>query len=218
MVSPSSVFNTWNKALGNGTLKKILSRWEQELTDSRNTGELLGGQCLFIHLVMGRAETFPRPSRSSTATLDSLGEIKPHIVAFPFKLKSPQIFHGKNLEWLQTRKNTSSLILKVETLLSLWFLLLPWLLVWKQTEHSLRISYQKKQTFYHMCRETGCPVNPLRNKAIIFVVSTGNFQGTSSFQCNRQVDMQSHNKFFVFLADCISSIRYKWNKSNFLQN
>lgn len=154
MVSPSSpVFSTWYKALGNGTLRKILSRWEQELADSRNTAELLGGHCLFIHLVMGRAETFPRLSRSSTATLDSLGEIKPHIVAFPFRLKSPQIFHGKNLEWLQTKKNTSSLIFKVETLLSLWFLLLPHLLIWKQTEHPLRISYQNKQIFFFRCAE-----------------------------------------------------------------
>lgn len=72
--------------------------------------------------------------------------------------------------------------------------------------------------FFQMCRETGCPVDPLRNKATIFVVSTGDFQETSSFQSRRQADTQSHNEFFVFWEDCISSVRYKWNKPNFLQN
>lgn len=46
---------------------------------------------------MGRAETSPRLFSSSIATLDSLGGIKPHIVVFPLKSKSPQIYHWKNL-------------------------------------------------------------------------------------------------------------------------
>lgn len=96
-------------------LIKSLRKWNlkntkqmRTATDFRNTAEVLGGHCLFIHLVMGRAKTSPRFSRPSTATLDSLGEIKPHIVAFPFKLKSPQIFHGKK-PWMITNKEEHKL-------------------------------------------------------------------------------------------------------------
>lgn len=85
---------------------------------------------------------------------------------------------------------------------------------WTSTKN---LSSEETDLVFHLCREPGCPVNPLRNKATIFVASTRDFQGPSGFQW-RQADMQSHNKFFVFCEDRISSVRYKWNKTNLLQN
>lgn len=105
----SPVLNTWNKALEKGNFShkhwKAVKRMDLETQQSH-----LGGTAI-LHSGTGRAQTFPRLSRSSTATPDSSGELNLILWLSPSNQKAPKYSIGKTRIfqlWVQARKDTSS--------------------------------------------------------------------------------------------------------------